>query len=82
MIEQFLSPFTIVFIAWAAKFGLSQNSILAFWATALVVLIIVFTYGSKLIEKFAKYFLPGIILVVSVIYYEPIYHYVVQNTSQ
>lgn len=70
MIEQFFSPFTFLFIAWAAKFGLSQQSILAFWGVALLTFLLVFTYGSKLIDKFARYFLPGILLVLVFLYHE------------
>lgn len=73
MIEQFLSPWAFIMVAWATKFGLSQQSIIAFWGVSFAVFLVIIVYGGKLVEKFAKYFLPGILLVVSVIYYEQIY---------
>lgn len=73
-------------VAWVAKFGLSQQSIYAFWAVAFIVMILVFNYGSKLVEKFAKIFVPGILLVLGFTYHEQltevVFPYVINMTKQ
>jgi hypothetical protein len=69
---QTFTPYLILVATWTAKFGASQNSMIALSCVVFIAVALLQHIVVSVTIKFAKYFVPGILLTAVVIYWDEI----------